>query len=82
MSETLKSTVVELPYASGDGNDLSMYLIVPVNADGWNLDGVLNRLTAASLKEARDSVIRKEITLLTVPKFKIETSFDLLGVSS
>ncbi|CAG0917971.1 unnamed protein product, partial [Notodromas monacha] len=78
VSETLKATVVELPYASGDGNDLSMYVIVPASSPGWNLDDVLERFSVESFAQARDSVVRRDVNLLTLPKFKIETTFELL----
>lgn len=65
--------IVELPYA---GDTVSMVLVVPKQKDG--LPAVESALTADALTAMIGS-LRPEEVLLTLPKFKLETAFELSG---
>ncbi|CAG0905216.1 unnamed protein product [Darwinula stevensoni] len=82
VSEELMASVIELPYAGGDGNELAMFIVLPKQTDNYTLDEMLQRLTPENLKEAKDLVFRKQVALLSLPKFKLQKEFNLVPVLS
>lgn len=67
--------VVELPY---DGGEMSMVILLP---DEGRLQELENSFDAGALQRAVDSLQRTRLAL-TMPKFKMETSFNLKGALS
>ena len=78
---TLNCKVLQLPYS---GDQVSMVLILPNDKNG--LTQLENRLTFAKFQELL-SGLRKQDTIIRIPKFKVEESYDLkpilrhLGIS-
>ena len=77
----LNCKVLQLPYS---GDQVSMVLILPNDKNG--LTQLENRLTFAKFQELL-SGLRKQDTIIRIPKFKVEESYDLkpilrhLGIS-
>jgi serine protease inhibitor len=67
----LNCKVLQLPYS---GDQVSMVLILPNDKNGLTL--LENRLTFATFQELL-SGLRKQDTIIRIPKFKVEESYDL-----
>ncbi|CAG0882107.1 unnamed protein product [Cyprideis torosa] len=77
-SRELEAGIVELPYASGDGRDISMFIVIPSGTQ--TIDDILLKLTPENLRTARMHMGRKQLSLLAMPKFKLEDSFELTPI--
>ena len=73
VSETLKATLLELPYAN---QDFSMMIILPEANRG--VDGLIKHLNPSNLEEAISNMYDDEI-IVYLPKFKSEQDLDLAG---
>ena len=71
-AETDDAQAVELPYKGGE---TSLLVLLPRKADG--LPALEKGLTAARL-DAVTKKLRSEKVVLTLPKFKVETNYDLV----
>jgi len=65
--------IVEMPYLHDNGNALSMLVILP---KGDNLTVVENSLDAKNLSGLRDS-LKREHVYIYLPKYRIETQYDM-----
>ena len=70
----LNCKVLQLPYS---GDQVSMVLILPNDKNG--LTQLENRLTFAKFQELL-SGLRKQDTIIRIPKFKVEESYDLKSI--
>ena len=73
VSETLKATILELPYAN---QDFSMMVILPEPSRG--VDALIKILNPANLEEAISNMYDDEVNVY-LPKFKSEQDLDLAG---
>ena len=64
--------VVELPY---NGDTISMMIFLPTNADG--LDTLLRTLSATQISSCASKLVGREFHL-SLPKFKLESNYDLV----
>jgi serine protease inhibitor len=71
-TETEKIQVLELPYS---GNELSMLILLPKNKD---LKSIEESLSMENLSEWRKNLKEQKIDIY-IPKFKLETKYDLSG---
>ncbi|GIX67888.1 leukocyte elastase inhibitor [Caerostris extrusa] len=76
-SEELQCNAVELPYA---GNALSMTILLPKNRYN-GVDVLANSLTPERLRNLLLDLYPREV-LVSIPKFKMEDSFELSSVLS
>jgi serpin B len=72
-AETDALQVLEMPYAHGNGTELSMLVLLP---KGDNLTAVEERLDADMVAELRDSLDSQRVRVY-FPKFKLETEYSL-----
>ncbi|XP_063890372.1 antichymotrypsin-2 [Helicoverpa armigera] len=72
-SDTLNAQVIEIPYK---GDYCSMVIVLPYSNDGLPVLLRALKLAPELLNEALDRMKSTEV-LLTMPKFKIESEFDL-----
>ncbi len=67
--------VLELPYAHGDGTELSMLVLLPKED---NLTAAEEGLDAETVAELRQSLVRERVRVF-FPKFTLETEYSLPG---
>jgi len=72
-TETDSFQVLEMPYESGNGTELSMLIILPVGND---VEGITRSLDIRTLQEIRQSLAFKLVRVY-VPKFTMETKYFL-----
>lgn len=72
-AETADFQMVEIPYI---GEKFSMYVVLPRADDG--LSAVKSSLTWAHLEAAMDNMTSTYMLPLEIPKFKVETDYDLM----
>jgi len=71
--ETDEIKILELPY---EGDKLSMLLLLPKEIDGiYDLE---NSLTVENLKQWRESLSIHDVRTVSLPKFELETKYDLI----
>uniref|UniRef100_A0A2A4J192 Serpin domain-containing protein n=1 Tax=Heliothis virescens TaxID=7102 RepID=A0A2A4J192_HELVI len=75
-SDTLNAQVIEIPYK---GEHCSMVVILPFSKDGLPVLLRALKIAPEMLNEALDRM-RSSDVILTMPKFKIESEFDLLDL--
>ena len=73
VSEKLKATVVDLPYAN---QQFSMLIFLPETSRG--VDGLIRVMTPSDIYDVISNMYEDEIEV-TLPKFKLEQEFDLAG---
>ena len=69
---SLRAHIVELPY---EGEEVSMYLILPDQTLGADANTVLNSLTKSNLERAI-KLMRKVPISVSMPRFKITSQFN------
>ncbi|MCK9278726.1 MAG: serpin family protein [Methanoculleus sp.] len=74
-AETETLQVLELPYAHGNGTELSMLVLLPKED---NLTAAEEALDAGTLTEIRDSLTDRHVRVF-FPKFTLETAYSLPG---
>ncbi|WP_332450435.1 serpin family protein [Methanoculleus sp.] len=72
-TETEILQALELPYAHGDGTELSMLVLLP---KGDNLTTVEKSLDAETVENLRESLVRERVKVF-FPKFTLETEYSL-----
>lgn len=73
VSESIKSTIIELPYSN---QEFSMVLILPVPQMG--IDSLVKQLKVEHLEEILSNLYDEEVEV-QIPKFKFEQEFELAG---
>ena len=73
VSESIKSTIIELPYAN---QEFSMVLILPVPQMG--IDSLVKQLKVEHLEEILANLYDEEVEV-QIPRFKFEQEFELAG---
>lgn len=71
--------VIELPYEKTGGHQLSMILILPKNS---SIESIENSLDAGELDRIRQSLEIRDLEVLIIPKFSLDTQYylsDTLG---
>jgi serpin B len=71
--------VIELPYEKSGGHQLSMIILLPKNS---SLESVENSLDAGELDRIRQSLETRDLEVLIIPKFSLDTQYrlsDILG---
>ncbi len=92
---SLKADIIEMPYLTteialmdeqkkleefrDEISTLNMYLIVPVEDPGVSIDDVVKSFSAEVLSNL-ESKQRRSVKYFTMPKFKMETDWNLLQV--
>ena len=71
--ETENIKILELPY---EGEKLSMLLLLPKEIDG--IADLENSLTIENLNYWKDSLLEQELQIVSIPKFELETKYDLI----
>ena len=71
--ETESIKILELPY---EGEKLSMLLLLPKEIDG--IADLENSLSVENLNYWRDSLLEQELKIVSIPKFELETKYDLI----
>jgi len=71
--ETDEIKILELPY---EGDKLSMLLLLPKEIDG--MDDLENSLTVENLKQWRESLSIHDVRTVSIPKFELETDYNLI----
>ncbi|MCE5339476.1 MAG: serpin family protein [Methanomicrobiaceae archaeon] len=74
-TETATLQVLELPYAHGNGTELSMLVLLPKED---NLTAAEEVLDAEKLAALQDSLVRERVKVF-FPKFTLETEYSLPG---
>jgi serpin B len=74
----INSQLLEIPYT---GDDVSLYVVLPNQRDGLK---TLNNQLSAYWSQVESSIgkLRKQVVEVTIPKFKVETSYSLGSVLS
>ncbi|WP_342770418.1 MULTISPECIES: serpin family protein [unclassified Methanoculleus] len=75
-AETDTFQVLEMPYAHGNGTELSMLVLLPKDD---NLTAAEESLDAKALTDLRESLVSQEVEVF-FPKFRLETDYSLPGV--
>lgn len=73
VSETIKSTMIELPYSN---QEFSMVIILPEPQMG--IDSLVKQLKVEHLEEILGSLFDEEVEV-QIPRFKFEQEFELAG---
>lgn len=73
VSESIKSTIIELPYAN---QEFSMILILPEPQMG--IDSLIKQIKVEHLEEILTNLYDDEVEV-QIPKFKFEQEFELAG---
>ena len=82
-SQNEQLQIIELPY---DGNKLSMFILLPNDADG--LESIEESLSLENLTQLQSELGETSLDVVQIPKFILETDYDLkeklsnLGVHS
>ena len=82
-SQNEQLQIIELPY---DGNKLSMFILLPNDADG--LESIEESLSLENLAQLQSELGETSLDVVQIPKFILETDYDLkeklsnLGVHS
>ena len=71
--ETESIKILELPY---EGEKLSMLLLLPKEIDV--IADLENSLTIENLNYWKDSLLEQELQIVSIPKFELETKYDLI----
>jgi serpin B len=74
-AETATLQVLELPYAHGNGTELSMLVLLPKED---NLTAAEEALDTEKIAALRDSLVRERVNVF-FPKFTLETEYSLPG---
>ncbi|WP_292728888.1 serpin family protein [Methanoculleus sp.] len=74
-TETDTLQVLELPYAHGNGTELSMLVLLPKED---NLTAAEESLDAETVADLRESLVRERVRVF-FPKFTLETAYSLPG---
>ena len=77
VSETLMAHVLEMPY---EGEDISMYILLPPFSKEDGVETVLKRLTLETFQSVvNDSMLSRQVKL-SLPKFKLEHTVELTPI--
>ena len=68
--------VIELPYEKTSGHQLSMILVLPKNS---SIDSIEKSLDAGELDRIRQSLEIRDLEVLVIPKFSLDTQYHLSG---
>jgi serpin B len=66
--------VIELPYEKTGGHQLSMILVLPKNS---SIESIENSLDAGELDRIRQSLEIRDLEVLIIPKFSLDTQYSL-----
>lgn len=77
VSETLMAHILEMPY---EGDDISMYLLLPPFSKEDGVETVLKRLTLDTFRSVvNDSMIARQVKV-SLPKFRLEHTVELTPI--
>ena len=74
-TETEKLQMIELPY---EGGDVSMFIILPKD----EIDDISHKLNNEDVEELMDEMRERELSSISIPKFKFETRYVMSGTDS
>ncbi|XP_018330580.1 serine protease inhibitor 88Ea isoform X2 [Agrilus planipennis] len=77
VSENLMAHILELPY---EGEDISMYILLPPFAKEDGIDTVLKKLTIDNFKEVVNGSLSPRQVQVSLPKFSLEHTIELAPV--
>lgn len=80
VNERLGCHILEMPYASNDGVEISMLVFLPPLSPN-TLENLLSRLNPESLEQALQEGIPRQVQL-KFPKMSLESSIQLVPVST
>ncbi|KAF5277687.1 hypothetical protein FQR65_LT03667 [Abscondita terminalis] len=77
VSDTLMAHILEMPY---EGDDISMYILLPPFAKEDGIETVLKRLTVDTFRSVvNDSMLPRQVKL-SLPKFSLEHTIELTPI--
>lgn len=80
MSESLEAHILELPY---EGDQISMYILLPPFTKEDAIDNTLKKLTVDKFKTlVKNNNLLPKTVQVSLPKFTLEHSIELVPVSS